>query len=438
MASDDRPYGTVTEAAGRGAVYEGHGPQAVYDADTDSTYVVYRGPDADPYATRFDHATREFDEPTRIGANPLSNADNHGPPSICVLEDGHLLVFYGSHGRHHQIARSQEPYDVSGWTESKPMDDVPGGTYPSPVVYEGDVYVLYRAGPSWYEPDYPSARYGTIVRSTDGGRSFEDLGPVIDATGHPDELDIAYVKDMTAADGRLYFSWFICHDPAIPTTAQGQHRSGIYHAAYDLDDGAIYGMDGTRFEAPLTWEEMDGTVIEAFGGQDVNHPKHVFTEDGPMILYNHYNPAAVNFDDGTSRIEWYVTSWRDGRWETERIVDPREPTHTSTFATHLFDGGYPRLNEDGQFEAHIITGGDDPDLVDGKRGGNFEVFTKTDDGWAVRTVATAADEGTPLSRVTTVENGRDEFASLFQPASDDATAFDIPLYACGTAWDDGK
>ena len=427
MTPDDVPYAVVTDAAARGAVYEGHGPQAVYDESTHATYVGYRGPDADPYATRFDHETRTFDDPTRIGTNPLPDQDNHGPPSICRDDEGFLYAFYGAHGSLHQVARTREPFDVSAWNDLGSMDDVPAGTYPSPVVHDGDIYVLYRAAPGWDSTSYPSSQYATIARSVDGGSTFEDLGPILDATAHPDPISVVYASDICARNGRFHISWFVCHDHAVPTTAASQHRSGVYHAVYDPRADAIFGLDGTRFDPPLSWPEMDGTAVEAFGGTDVNHPKHVVAEDGPEILFTHYDPPSVGFDDGTSRIEWLVSSWRDDDWRTERIE--------GTFATHLFDGGYPRIDEAGALEAHVVTGGTDESLVDGSRGGNVEVLRRTDDGWCRRTVATATEVGRPLSRISTVEDGRDAFSSLFVPASDDATEFDLPLFAYGTAWD---
>lgn len=419
--------GVVTDEAGRGAVYEGHGPQGLYDEETHTTYVVYRGPDADPYATAFDHAEETFATPSRIGTNPLNDRDNHGPPSVMIDDDGYLIVFYGSHGRYHQIARSSEPYAIDEWEDLGEMDDVVGGTYPNPINYDGDIYVMYRAGPTWDGTEYPSAQFATIAKTSDRGDSFEDLGPIIDSTGHPDPISITYVKDIEERDGRFHISWFICHDHAVPVTADGQHRSGIYHALYDPAEDAMYDLAGNRYERPITWEDMQGTPITVFDSMDVNHPKHVVTEEGPIILYGHYDPATINFEDDTSRIEWLVSSWREGYgWWTERLVD--------VWATHLFDGGYPRLNEDGQFEAHIVTGGEDQSLVDGSRGGNFEVFRKANGEWQRETVATADEMGVPLSRVSTVKNGRDAFASMFQPRSSDAAAFDIPLYAYGSAW----
>lgn len=419
-------YGVITESAGRGAVYEGHGPQAIYHEGTDSTYVTYRGLDADPYATRFDHETHTFEDPIRIGTNPLPNEDNHGPPSICVDDDDHLLAFYGSHGHHHQVARTSDPADVSSWEELGPIDDVPSGTYPSPFSHDGDVYVFYRAGPKWDDKTYPSAQYGTIVRSSDGGRSFEDLGPIIDITDHPDELSIAYVNDVTVRDGQFHLNWLICHDHAVPVTVPSQHRSGIYHAIYDPNDGALFDLEGTRYEPPLTWSEMNNSAVEAFGRQDVNHPKHAQLPGGPTILFNHYDPPTRGVKDGTSRIEWLVAFWRD-RWRLERVDD--------AFATHFFDGGYPRVNESDQFEAYIVTGGADASLVDGTRGGNLEVATYTGREFDRRTIVSAKEIGHPISRVSTVKNGRDEFSAIFQPASDDPTDFDVPLFAYGTAWD---
>ena len=430
MEDADLPFGLVTESAGRGAVYEGHGPQAIYDEETNTTYVAYRGPDADPHATAFDHRTRTFAEPTRIGTNPLRLADNHGPPAICIDDDGYVFAFFGSNGSHHRLARTREPHDVSAWVDLGALDDISPGSYPSPrLADDGTLYLLYRAWPPSEPNEYPTGQYGTIARSTDGGESFEDLGPIVDTSGHPDELSSTYVKDLAIRDGQCHLTWFICRDHALPTTAASQHRFGIFHAVYDPAEDVLLDMAGNRYEPPLTWDDMDGTPVTAFDGLDVNHPKFVVTDDGPTILYTHYDPASVNFEDGTSRIEWLVTAWRNGRWRTERLP--------AAFATHLFDGGYPRLNEDGQFEAHVITGGADESLVDGSRGGNFEVFTRTGDGWERTTVATAEAVGRPLSRVSTVANGRDEFASLVVPASDDPTAFDLPLYAYGDAWAEG-
>ena len=422
---DENRYGLITEAAGRGAVYEAHNPQAVYHDATNATYVGYRGPDADPYATKFNHDSRTFAEPTWIGENPLPDADNHGPPSICVTPDGHVLTFYGSHGRHHHVARTVEAGDITRWQDLGEMADVAGGTYPSPVFYEGDVYVMYRAGPNWYDRTYPSAQYGTIARTSDLGESFDDLGPVVDVTGYPEEMAIAYMMDLSATEEGLHMSWTICHDVAIPTTSPSQHRSGVYHAIFDPSAGVIRDLAGNRYEPPLRWEEMQGTPVEAFDAQDVNHPKHAHLGAEPGILFDHHNPASAHTVDDSSRVEWLVAFWND-RWELRRIP--------GALATHLFDGGYPRVNEAGAYEAYIVTGGSDPSLVDGRRGGDFEVATFRDDSFDRRTIVTA-DEVGPVSRVTTVHNARDEFSAIFQPASDSATDFDLPLYAYGTTWD---
>ena len=426
MTGTELPFGVVTEAAGRGAVYEGHGPQAQYDADANTTFVTYRGPDADPHATAFDHDSRTFAEPTRIGTNPLRPEDNHGPPAICIDDDGYVYAFYGSNGSHHLLARTRDPHDVSSWVDLGALEGIPPGSYPSPrVADDGSIYLFYRGWPPSPDGVYPTGQYGTVARSTDG-ESFEHLGPIVDTSGHPDEMSSTYVKDATIRDGRLHLTWFICRDHATSTTAASQHRYGVFHVTYDPRSDALIDLAGNRYEPPLTWPEMDGTPVEAVGWLDVNHPKHVLTGDGPAILYTHYDPASPNFEDGTSRIEWLVTSWRGERWRTERLPD--------AFATHLFDGGYPRINEAGQLEAHVVTGGSNPELVDGKRGGNFAVFTRTDSGWEQTGGVTAADAGKPLSRVSTVANGRDEFASLVVPASEDATEFDLPLFAYGSAW----
>lgn len=69
--NDEYGLRIITETAARGAVYEGHGPQAVYDERSNPTFVAYRGVNADPFTTRYDHATETFDEPTVGESHPL-------------------------------------------------------------------------------------------------------------------------------------------------------------------------------------------------------------------------------------------------------------------------------------------------------------------------------------------------------------------------------
>ena len=412
MDTDERRYRLVTDRAARGAVYEGHGPQAVYDEESNATIVVYRGDDADPFATWFDHDAGTIGPQTRIGTNPLSNDDNHGPPSLCIDDDGFLYAFYGSHSSDHHLAKSTEPRDPTSWEERGPLTDVPPGTYPMPLLYDGDLYVCYRSGDR-YDSTYPAVQYATIVRSTDGGASFEDLGPIIDTTGHPAERSVAYVKDVAERDGRFHVSWFVAH--ANGTEMSDYTRSNVFHACFDPADGRIYGVDGTAFGSTIDWQDMQHPTIRAFDGDDANHPKHVLTDDGVAILYTHFDPDR-------DEIRWQVTTWDGAGWRTEQVGD--------AVANHLFDGGYPRVTDDGDLEVHVVTGdGSETRRYGPGRGGDFAVYRKRADGAWTRYPIASADRERRFSRVTVVANGRDEFASLFAEASDDPEDFAVSLYA---------
>ena len=91
MDADERRYRLVIDRAARGAVCEGHGPQAVYEGIERYRRLPRRRrrPVRDLVRPRVGD-----DRPqTRIGRNPLSNDDNHGPPSLCIDDDDCTRLF---------------------------------------------------------------------------------------------------------------------------------------------------------------------------------------------------------------------------------------------------------------------------------------------------------------------------------------------------------
>jgi len=409
-------HARITDRAGRGAVYGAQNPQAVYLPDRDRTLVAYRGDDSDPFATRYDHGTGTFDDPVRVGTNPLVDTDNHGPPSICVDDEGFVYLLYGSHNSAIQVARSTDPWRVDGWDHRSPIDD-PGGSYPQPVVLEDDLYVFYRAGGGHGAPyEYPAHEFGTIARSTDRGASWTDLGPVVDTSGHPDEAIDAYVMDGDAHEGRFHLSWCIAHGEVHDAI-----RAHAFHAAFDPSDERLYGLDGTDFGRTITWSEMDGSVLQAFRGQHATGPKHAFDGDRVHVTLTYLTP-------GTDLLERWVTTWDGTDWSAE----PVDGSHTN----HMYSGCYPRVNDEGRLEVHAITGSGRTTTLKGHhRGGDFEVFTRRGEEWDRQLIRDGDAGPRRLSRVSTVRNGTDDLASLFAESSNDPEAFDLSLFGCGTAFD---
>ena len=410
-------HAEITDDAGRGAVYQAQNPQAVHLPDREETVVAYRGEDSDPFVTRYDHATGAFDEPIRVGTNPLVDTDNHGPPSVCVDGEGYVYLFYGAHNSPIQVARSTEPGRIDEWDHCSPIDD-PGGSYPQPVAIGGDLLVFYRAGNGHGPPyEYPQHEYGTIARSADGGETWSDLGPVVDTTGHPDEAIDAYVMDGDLRGGEFRLTWCIAHGDVHDGV-----RAHAFHAAFDPETERVHALDGTDFGGTVTWSDMEGSALQAFEGQHASGPKHAFGETTHL--------TTTYLEPGTDLLERWVATWDDdaGDWRVEAVPDSR--------TNHMYSGCYPRVNDDGNLEVHAIAGEGRTTVLKGShRGGDFAVFVRGDDGWDHQAVRSADEVDRQISRLSTVRDGSDELASVFVETSNDSEAFDLSLFACGTAFD---
>jgi len=80
--------------------------------------------------------------------------DDHAAPSLLVLPDGHLLVFWSAHaGKAMFYRRSSQPEEVSAWGPERTIPTNTAGTwgytYPNPVQLSaegGRIWLLWRGG----------------------------------------------------------------------------------------------------------------------------------------------------------------------------------------------------------------------------------------------------------------------------------------------------
>src|SRR5918992_3793342 len=129
-------------------------PRAVHHAG--KTFVGWVDLEGDIKVMSYDHATEE-----RVTAvlQARLNQDDHANPSIHVLEDGRLMIFYSRHvgpAMHYRV--SSAAGDVSSWgppqTVPTNVPGIRGYTYPNPVrlTSERMTYLFWRGGN--YNPTY--------------------------------------------------------------------------------------------------------------------------------------------------------------------------------------------------------------------------------------------------------------------------------------------
>ncbi|MCK5652915.1 MAG: BNR-4 repeat-containing protein [Gemmatimonadetes bacterium] len=99
----------------------------------------------------------ETGERAQHTVQPEFNRDDHANPSLMVLPDGTVVVFYTSHGSDVSDAMyyrvSRQPEDITAWSEAREIgsntDGPRGYTYPNPVRLSnegGRIYLFWRGG----------------------------------------------------------------------------------------------------------------------------------------------------------------------------------------------------------------------------------------------------------------------------------------------------
>jgi hypothetical protein len=161
--------------------------------------------------------------------------DDHANPSLLILPDGRLAVFYSAHGgtedKGMRYRISQKPEDVLEWGEEMPLKTNTGGPrgtcYPNPFGLskeKGRIYLFWRGGNfkptvSWTDDlkDWAEAR--TLIASDD------------DSNVRP------YTKFASDSRERIHVAFTDGHPRNEPTNS-------IYYACYR--NGAFRKADGTK------------------------------------------------------------------------------------------------------------------------------------------------------------------------------------------------
>jgi hypothetical protein len=255
------------------------------------------------------------------------NKDDHANPSIMILPDGRVVVFYTSHGSdvsdgmYYRI--SERPEDITAWGERLEVgsntEGPRGYTYPNPVRLSGEgerVYLFWRGGnfkPSFSFSDdlltWSPAQ--TLIRSDEA------------TTVRP------YVKVASNGRDEIHFAFTDGHPRNEP-------QNSIYYLRY-REGGfttAAGSPVGTMEDLPLVHERADlvydgrNTGIRAWIWDVAADP-----EGNPVIVYTR---LPEEWDHRYHYARWDGEEWFDveitpgGGWfpETPEGADEPEPHYS--------------------------------------------------------------------------------------------------------------
>jgi hypothetical protein len=319
-----------------------HGPQAIYDLESNTTYFTYRGRNGDHYVSSVNHETGAIEAPVNVGSFPsyVTRADSHGQAAIALDGNGYIHVCWAAHNSEFQWAKSPAARQVSGtWTTTTLAAN--GGTPVAPGTYvsmayddvSNAIYAIYRAGmahgndphgafgtiPSRVAGDfaYPRHEHAALLRLNDGGSTWTDLslavGGIINTVAHADLYTDVYLPHISAYNGLLYITWIIAHG-----TAHDDRRGNLYAARYNPATGALTTMGGTALGTSIDWADHascqvyanDGVGDGVAGGpHSTNLPVHYIDESGKMLVVLQADVAGTW---QTRYSYWNGSAWSSG------------------------------------------------------------------------------------------------------------------------------
>jgi hypothetical protein len=379
--------GAVGGASGKGSTALGAGawswfgdPRAVYyEGAHRRTYVGWIDTHGDVRVASIDADTGER---RVVRLKRGLGVDDHNDPSLLLLPDGRLQVFYSPHSGRYLPPRGipsrmyyrtmKRPEDVTSFGSSHVLHtNTPGRlgyTYPNPVYLRSErrTWLFWRGGnwmPSFSNRGSGSGWAGarTLVRTRRGRRPYIKF-----ASNGRDTIDFAFSEDNPS-----------------------NSRTGIYYARYR--DGRIEGAGGRPIGklSALPIDEYDADRVRPAKKGRASAWVHDVASDG------HGNPAIVYVSyPSTSDLRYRYARWDGRRWIDHEIVKAGGPLR-------------------GRYAGGISLDHESPSIVYLSRRihGVFEVERwKTDDGgrhWSHRAVTSGSSEDNVRPVTPRGETGRD-------------------------------
>ena len=202
-------------------------PRAVHiEGRRNRTYAGWVTRHGDLQIGAYDHATSRSEIVT---LKQHWEVDDHDSPSILVLPDRRLMVFYT---RHNQIGlysqTTTRPEDISAWQPEITVVKTARTTYSQPVYLADEklIYVFWR-GESW-KPTFATSR---------DGKTWSAPRILVEQSGREADTIRPYFKIASDGKSTIHIAFTDGHPRDEPTNS-------IYYLRYT--HGAFYKADGTR------------------------------------------------------------------------------------------------------------------------------------------------------------------------------------------------
>lgn len=288
-----------------------------YVGTNDRTYVCWVNSTGDMKIGQFDHTTKAWTEFTLKAAYQV---DDHTNPTLTVLDDGTLMVFYSLHaGATAFYRKSTNPEDISAWGTETALGLDTQYTYVRPLKMGARLYLIWRG------PAVSGARPTKMTWSDDDGATWASAVSLVSVASSD-----AYVHaSVDAENSKIYIAF---HPDNLESAGSG---------VSDIYTGVITNTAGTNSYADMA----GGAVTLPFGtANSTKAYDSVGTNDKGQIINIHHNHGLprILFGKYVSDHEQRLMfgRWTGSAWVNTEVVNMGEGIGGSTSQGHYTGSAY--------------------------------------------------------------------------------------------------
>jgi hypothetical protein len=293
----------------------------------DRTYISWIKNDGKIQIRYYDHKTESFSNIYTVDdlypAYRIEARDDHNAPSLLILPDGHIQIFYVVHDVDDAffMKTSSQPEDIALWDTRVSIHDKETKNkynYPQPKqLNDGNIFLFYRTGAY-----HDSNEYYKV--SKDSGKTWSSPHKLLDF--HTDGV-YAFVESK---GNQIHIAW--------NKSVDSPPKKNVYY---------VYSPDGGQ-----TWRKKDNTILKlpvTEGESEVvfdsgDDPAYVWD----ITIDDDYNPFIVFSYKNDPHHEFRYAQWQDSSWMTTKIT-------TSSLlydSGHFFSGGIV-INPHNMYEVYL-------------------------------------------------------------------------------------
>jgi len=274
-------------------------PRAVhYNGRAERLYAGWASSGGDVVVGSYDYRTHE--EASTVIC-PEFQKDDHVAPSLLVLPDGRLMVFFTKHNGGFYSTRSLVPEDISGFEKVSRIDMGEMQCYSEPVMLSGEknrIYVFFRGGYDW-KPSF--------VYSDDLGRTWSPPRVMVAKPGSP-ASNRPYTKVASDGRGRIHFAFTDGHprDEAANSVYYMMYEHGVF---YDAAGGKIGDTASLPIDQTTVPKVYDGN--SGVGGRAWIWDVAAGKDGRPVLVYTTLPEE--------SKHTYNYASWDGSKWQNHAI-----------------------------------------------------------------------------------------------------------------------